>query len=337
MMRLSVMHAVVETLSEAGTSPLADQAAVLWTREPVSPRYLRTSANVVFTFTHAGRSYVLRLTDAHERTQAMLQGEVDYINHLALHGVPVARPIRSLAGLEVERVQTPLGTFHAVVFDFIKGTQYDIEELEQTQFAQWGHALGQLHRAAQSYRGPGRATWQERLTALEHDLPPNEQAARKLLARVAAQVEQFAADEQSFGLLHGDFELDNLIWTEQTIGIVDFDESTWGWFVADIAFALRDLFGDSAGNIDWESADLRTFLDGYRSANAVSADTLAHLPVFLDMHNLYMFAKLLKTLDIPESEAVPAWVSGLQQKLIDKLHFYRDLFASRESSQPSAL
>lgn len=337
MMRLSVMRAVVETLSEAGTSPLADQAAALWTREPVSPRYLRASANVVFTFTREGRSYVLRLTDEHKRTQAMLQAEVDYINHLALHGVPVARPIRSLAGLEVERVQTPLGTFHAVVFDLIKGTQYDIEELEQSQFAQWGRALGQLHRAAQRYRGPGRATWQERLTALEHELPLDEQAARKLLARVAAQVEQFATDEQSFGLLHGDFELDNLIWAEQTIGIVDFDESAWGWFVADIAFALRDLFGDSAGNIDWESTQLQTFLEGYRAVNAVSADALEHLPVFLDMHNLFTFATLLKTLDIPESEVVPDWLSGLQHTLIDKLDFYRDLFASRESSQSTAL
>lgn len=279
MMKLSVMRAVVDTLTEEGESSIADAIVAKWPHDPASARYLRASANFVFTFRHEERPYVLRFSDARERALAAIEAEIAYIGHLSAHGVPVARPMRSLAGLEVEQVQTPLGAFHAVAFEALQGTQYDIEELTPEQFSQWGGALGQLHRAARSYRGSGRPSWQERLAALEQELPPGEQAARKALVQVNVRVGQLSTDEHNFGLIHGDFELDNIIWSENTIGIVDFDDSARSWFAANIAFALRDLFDDRSDNVDWEDANLRAFIDGYRANYAVSEEYQAYTTV----------------------------------------------------------
>jgi Ser/Thr protein kinase RdoA (MazF antagonist) len=330
MMKLSVMRAVVATLTEEGESPIADAIVAKWSHDPASVRYLRASANFVFTFRHRDRPYVLRFSDASERTPAAIRAEIAYIGHLSAYGVPAARPVRSLAGLELEQVQTPLGAFHAVAFEALQGTQYDIEELTPEQFSQWGSALGQLHRAARSYRGSGRPDWQGRLAALEQELPPGEQAARKALAHINVRVGQLSTDEHNFGLIHGDFELDNIIWSGNTIGIVDFDDSAWSWFVADIAFALRDLFDDRSDNVDWDDANLHAFIDGYRVNYAVAEEDIRRIPLYLQMHNIMTFAKLLKTLDIAEDEPNPQWLDRLRHKLIGKLDFYREQFVRQQ-------
>ena len=51
--------------------------------------------------------------------------------------------------------------------------------------------------------------------------------------------------------------------------MIDFDDCATYWFVADIAFALRDLFGDSASQVDFQNAMLLRFIEGYRSARSI--------------------------------------------------------------------
>jgi Ser/Thr protein kinase RdoA (MazF antagonist) len=322
------MRTVIDTLTAAGECATADDIVALWAHDTGSTRFLRASANFVCTFRRDNQPQVLRFTHAGERTQALLQAEIDYLHHLSACGVPVARPIRALSGRELESVQTPLGAFHAVAFEALAGAQYDIEELTLEQFSSWGRALGQLHLAARSYTGSGRPSWRDRLTALAERLPPDEQAARTVLDQVSARVAGLPAQEHNYGLIHGDFELDNLIWEADSVGIVDFDDSAWNWYVADIAFALRDLFGDRADNVDWGHEALLAFIDGYRTRCDVAQADLRLIPLFLQMHNVITFGKLLRTLDIPGDEPVPEWLGVLQQKLVRKLEFYRERFAA---------
>ena len=46
-------------------------------------------------------------------------------------------------------------------------------------------------------------------------------------------------DRDRYGLIHFDFELDNLYWRDQTIGMLDFDDCAHYWYAADIAFWLK--------------------------------------------------------------------------------------------------
>jgi len=46
----------------------------------------------------------------------------------------------------------------------------------------------------------------------------------------------------NFGLIHFDFELDNLCWEDALIQMLDFDDCAYHWYAADITYALRDLF-----------------------------------------------------------------------------------------------
>jgi Ser/Thr protein kinase RdoA (MazF antagonist) len=137
---------------------------------------------------------------------------------------------------------------------------------------------------------------------LAQQLPAHEDTARQLLALLERQVAALPTNAQTFGLIHYDFELDNLLWDDQRVSIVDFDDCAGYWFVADIAFALRDLFDDQPAQIDVADARFQAFMAGYRELRSVTDAELRHLALFLRIHNLVSFAKLLRAADIAPTD-----------------------------------
>ena len=59
--------------------------------------------------------------------------------------------------------------------------------------------------------------------------------------------------------IHFDFELDNIVWNTDKTGIIDFDDSAFYWFVADIAFALRDLYDDSVKKVELQNESFELY------------------------------------------------------------------------------
>jgi Ser/Thr protein kinase RdoA (MazF antagonist) len=328
MMKLSLMQAVVETLNDSFVSPIADRILAAWAHDPNTARYFRASANFIFVFKHSGQPYTLRFTHADERAADAIEAELAFLQHLGARGVPVALPIGSLSGRLVESIETRLGVFHAAVFEWLPGQQFDIGDLAPAQFTHWGSALGALHQAAEGYSGAGRLSVLDHLRMVAQQLTAQERAAHQQLALLEQQVAALPASAQTFGLIHYDFELDNLVWNDQRVGSVDFDDCAQYWFVADIAFALRDLFDDQVDRLDLADARLQAFVAGYREQRSVTDAELRQLPLFLRIHNLVSFAKLLRAADIEDAQTAPAWVADLQAKLLRKAELYRESFAN---------
>lgn len=327
MMKLSTMRALVDTLNDRWQTPIAGEILGRWNSDPHTLFYRRASANFLFIFKHESRNYVLRFNHAGERTPGYIQAELDFLHHLAALGVAIARPIASRSGNFVESVATALGLFHAVVFEALPGEHKELEALTPAMFAAWGRALGELHQAAQSYTGAGRQAWRDQLAAIAQTLPEEEKAAHTLLERIERQLQALPVHPQNFGLIHFDFELDNLLWHNDSLGIIDFDDAAWYWFAADIAFALRDLFDDSAAQVDLTHEAFLAFLQGYRQAKAITQEEVQRIPLFLQLHNVRSFALLGRILDEPAQDGDPAWMGELRQKLTRKMNAYRDGFA----------
>lgn len=327
MMQLSTMLAIDNTVRDAGGSTVAGQIVAHWKHDPGTVTFFRASANFLFTFEQGEQTRFLRFAHANDRTAGAIHAEIAYLHHLAAAGMDIAKPVSSLAGNYVESVSTTYGVFHAVVFEALAGEQYDTGELSPEQWVQWGQALGSLHNAAQGYPSTGRATWDDQLRMIDERVPAHEHAARQALAHVQQQLSLLPIDEHNFGLLHGDFELDNLGWNKRGVGMLDFDDAVQSWFVADVAFALRDLFADHASEVDLNNAVFLAFVSGYRKARPLAEDQIRHVPLFLRMHNLIMFAKLLRTLDGGEQRNEPDWMTELRHKLLLKVQNYREEFA----------
>jgi len=322
------MQEVVATVNDQWESPLADELLLHWEHDAGSARYWRASANFIFFFKKSGRDYILRFNHASERTPDAIQAEIDYVNDLAARGIRVAKPIQSISGNYVESIATTRGVFHTVVFEMLRGKQVDLDELTPEQFVCWGQALGELHNASAQYAKPGRPTWEDHLTLVSEILPAEEKAARQALDELKPQLSHLAIDQQNFGLIHFDFEPDNLIWDGQQPGLIDFDDSAWYWFVADIAFAWRDLFEDSAAKVDLQNESLLHFVEGYRRARPINPKELKLIPLFLRMHNLITFARLYRTMTPVNPAGELPWMAGLRSKLAAKMQFYRDEFSA---------
>ena len=213
------MWSVDRTLRSDGGSSVAHDLLQAWRHDEASARFFRSSANFVYSFQRDGAACFLRFAHDSERTRASVETETKLLAWLTREGVHVATPIASKDGQLVVTSTTGLGTFHAVVFGAEKGDQLEPGQLDEQRLRVWGASLGHLHFALQRYAAqhqPARRSVDDDLLMVEEHAPDDE-PVRAELERVRSSVGSLPRDESSFGLIHGDFQLDNLFWNGELL------------------------------------------------------------------------------------------------------------------------
>ena len=326
MMKLSTMNAVIETVKADGSSEFAERIAQAWQPEPGTVKIFRASANFIFTFQKAEEIYILRFNHDKERKRKEIEEEIKLLNLLNKKFSNIVIPVKSTDKNFVETINTDKGTYHAVVFNKVNGKMYEFKELNAEKYYTWGKSLGKLHRQMSDILRNNeikRKSWHDHLNFIEKNLPKDEYNALEELKRMKAWLTNLDIDEKNYGLIHFDFELDNLFWEEDELYIVDFDDAAYYWYVADIAFALRDLFKQG---VNLKDERFREFINGYKTEFYLDDDLIKDLPKFLRFHNLTTFTKLLRTLDIKDTKDKPDWLVNLKNKLSKVVKNYRENF-----------
>ncbi|KEK23400.1 phosphotransferase enzyme family protein [Bacillus gaemokensis] len=327
-MKLSLMLKVVETVDDEWKSPLAEKILENWQYNKGSLYYFRSSANCIFVFKKNGERHFLRFIEKQERNVEAIKAEIDILLYLSRYSIHVAEPVQSKNECYIEEVETDLGTFYAVVFKGLDGKQYEVEELKEEQFLLWGRALGKLHQALKNMPkdfNQNRTTWKDHLNFVRKTLPGSEWSAYKELEKISTWANELSITSDNFGIVYYDFELDNLCINKEEVGIIDFDDCANYWYVADIGYALRDIFHDE---VDLSHPSYQVFLKGYTLETTVDEHILRDLPLFMRMHQLIIFAKILRTVDVPESKNHPEWLQNLRRKLMKQ--FIEDTRAKLE-------
>lgn len=323
MMRLSTMKKVVATVDENWRSTLAEKILERWSYDPGSVYYFRSSANFVFVFSKQGKKYFLRFNDACERSLKAVEAEVEILQFLRDKSIRTSQPVPSLDQKYVETIETELGTFYAVVFEALHGEQYEIEEVDKDHYYKWGSTLGRLHHIfktmPEKYR-EGRPSWKDRLHFAKTALTDEEAYIKKEWKRVFQWAEGLQVSNTNFGMIHYDFELDNLSWEKDTVGVLDFDDCLAHWYVADIAYALRQL---SEQDVDLENPFIQSFISGYTAETELDFGLLKEIKWFMRMHCLVSFAILLQTVDLPNAPDDPDWLQELKEDLLEHIEDYR--------------
>lgn len=323
MMKLSTMLKVDNTVDTRGRSRIAERMLEHWEHDQGSAHFFRSSTNFVYIFRKGGERYFLRFADSAERTGAAIEAEMALLYWVASKGMIVTTPITSKNGRSVEKVETDLGTFHAVVFAGLQGSQVALEELSSAQFEVWGATLGKLHALMHVYsdaRLAARGTWRDHLTMACLYLPNDEPVVQAELEHIASRLSALPVTETNYGLIHGDFELDNLFWQDDTIAVLDFDDCSYYWYAADVAFALRDLF--EAG-VDLSNASFRAFIRGYSEHYSLDEELISHVPTFMRLAKLISYAKLVRAMDLAKDQDYPEAFTSLQLKLENWIHNYK--------------
>lgn len=326
MMKLELMKRFFDTVDGDWRSPIADELASRWLLGAPSVRCIRASANFVFRVHAAGHKYVLRFNHDSERQPELIASELEYVQHLARRGIHVARPIPSLAGRTVESVATALGAFHGALFEALCGEEMELDNLGVEGLQRWGRALGDIHNASAGVAIAGRPTWADHLAMARQIIPRSEAAARTELDALEALLRELPVTAANFGLIHYDFELDNILWRDGQAGVYDCDDCAWYWFAADVVNALRDLFDDRAERVDAHDERLQCFLRGYRSVRRLEERDLQHAPLLLRANNLVLFARVYRSLEEGPLPGEPPWTAQLRAKLSGVLDRYRQSF-----------
>lgn len=326
MMKLSTMNTIVNTIDEEWNSSFAEEIAGLWGYDQGTVKYYRSSANFIFIFEKEGKDFYLRFNRSDERDKEIFKEEIKLLNYLNNKVPNIVKPVKSMNNRFIESVKTDLGEYYAVVFEGLEGKQCEIEDLDTDQFYIWGRTLGNLHKLINNIPKDTtikRNSWRDHLNFMEDSLPEDEALAKKELEEIKRWANNLEIIDDNYGLIHFDFELDNLRWEDNIISILDFDDCSYNWYVADIAFALKDLFKD---RIDLTNSDFQEFVKGYESEFKIDKELLNDLSWFMRFHNLFTFTKLLRSIDIIDSPEYPSWLLELKKKLSGVVDNYRNSF-----------
>lgn len=292
----------------ADTTTIAARTALLAydLPEPVTVEPIRLLNNAVFAVTTAdGHRYALRVHRPRYRLPEHTRSELAYLDtvhdRLAAAGVRVPKPVPVEDGdlsvaviLPGDGEETPQ-TVHCDLLTWIDGRVHRPGTgLGLSGVHQIGRALGELHRAAETFTPPEGfqlPVWdaQARFTEASPYRPgPFREllnaADRSVFDTVAEQTAevfaQLGTGTDAYGIVHHDFILLNCHprrtprgWS---IGVIDFDETGWGHYLADLGPVLGNLS-------DYPHfRRLRTaLLDGYRSVRELPVEREAHLPLLM--------------------------------------------------------
>ena len=315
MMKLTLMKRFFDTVDEEWRSPISDEIAAMWLRGEKTVRVVRASANFVASVDHAEQKYFLRFNHSNERTAEFIEAELRYIRHLSGRGIRANRPVRSLSGRYVESVSTEMGVFHAVLFEAAEGVQRELADLDLDGFERWGRALGEVHEASVGYRDLAIPAWTDKAATVRRILPETEEVILRELEAVEKRLKALQVNDRNYGIIHYDFELDNLLWEDEVVNVIDFDDCARYWFVMDFACALQDLFDEHTGGFDMTEERFAAFLRGYRSVRMMPDDEVALIPLFVRLDHIYVYSRLYRsTLEGP-TPGEPQWTTDLRNKL----------------------
>ena len=279
---------------------MALEALKSWGITDSAPELVKIRENAVFRATAPdGGEAALRIHRHGYHTDAALESELQWMRALQQDGidVPAIVPTRSGALFTTIAVETvpeprqvdmvrwlpgaPLGTLE-------QGLSAAVQDISQT-FTQVGRLVADLHNHAAGWPQPTgfqRHAWDvEGLTGEQPlwgrfwEFPGLDKSQRDLMerARSITRNDLIAVGQpaESYGLIHADLNLDNMLTHEGRVMAIDFDDCGFGWHLFDLA-TISILF---RGKDNYDEIH-QSLITGYRQIRALSDELLQLMPLF---------------------------------------------------------
>jgi Ser/Thr protein kinase RdoA (MazF antagonist) len=278
------------------SNKLISNAAAQWSASN-KIELLDNVANFVYQFQSQDQWKILRITHSSHRSEEQIIAELDWVNFLAEHTVPVARPCSSRNQRLTETFPVGDSYFTAVVFEFAAGQlieNADPAEWNPDLFRSMGRIIGSMHRVAKVYHpahlSQRRPHWYEDdlIQNARQYLPPEQLQAADELEEILSQFSQLPTSPDDYGLIHGDVNPTNFHVDNGKITLFDFDDCAYNWFINDIAVAMP-LYSSMFNKPDWETRlceFIVSFMRGYEEENHLDDKWLNLLPICLRLQNL---------------------------------------------------
>lgn len=318
MMDVQILRHIVDEVEQGALPDVAQAAVMRWYghRELRSLSYVRSSANHLFRFLYEGHPRFLRLAHEAERRRSFIEAELAFVQHVAGMGLAVARPLQSANGRLIENVPGKGQRYWAVVFEGLHGSQLELDQLDEAKYRAWGRALALVHCASQTFPAhPARPDWRNEMRAVLRTLPADETALARILASGVEWLDTLAFPDRDYGLIHGDFELDNLIWNGEQVQALDFDDATYAWYAVDFAAALEDVVLASDMSRAQREQRFMWFAEGYAVLRPLPDGVLEATSRLLTLVLARKAARVLRAYATTcDDDTCPAWLATMRTR-----------------------
>lgn len=285
-------------------------------------QHFRISSNAVYPFLWQGNMRFLRLSPASEKMENNLKGELEFLRYLQNRSYSVVIPVASNSGEFVVTLDSMWGKYYASVFKGVEGVSIENTDYNDHILFAYGKALGQLHILSTEY-SPQNKKWSycDVLLwigeVLEKYHAPNKMLAE--LDEIQQTLNELPQTSDTFGLIHYDFEPDNVFWNEssQCCTAIDFEDGMYHFFLVDLEQALDALLENVP--VNQQLTVKNTFLRGYQSVKALEPDYADKLKLMRRFIDLYSYAGLIRCV-ADEFPNEPDWMSKLREKLYCKIN-----------------
>jgi len=284
----------------------------------------------IYNFERGREELVLRIGHSLRRSEALILGEVDWINFLADRGAPVARAVRSERGHLVEALDDGQGgSFLATSFVRARGIPPYRRGWSSGLTQDYGELIGALHDLSRSYEPTEpawrRPEWDDPLMLdVERFLPEGDEEVRSAYREVLERIASFPRDGNSYGLIHQDAHGGNFLVDEDGgITLFDFDDCVYCWYAFDLAMVafyrvctldeperiLRGFFPD--------------FLAGYARRASLDPEWLRWIPDFLTLREIDLYALLHRSFDVEalEDPWCVRFLDGRRERIMERQPF----------------
>lgn len=267
----------------------------------------------IYEFERDGSGYILRIGHSFRKSEALIQGEVDWINHLASGGVTVAQALPSASGKLVEVIHDGEGgQFLATAFVRATGQSPWDAGWTPARYETYGELLGKMHALAVEYEPAAayrRLEWDDAsMKFIELYLPESDVIAHQKYQSLLKHIYSLPKDKNSYGLIHQDAHQNNFFMdSDGTLTLFDFDDCAYSWFINDIAIVLFYISMD-AQEFGYPTVTAFThefmthFLKGYRQAYTLDNKWLKEIPHFLKLRELELYAVVHRDFEIKDIE-----------------------------------
>ena len=260
----------------------------------------------MYAFDRGPEACILRIGHTFRRSEALIRGEVDWINFLADGGATVARAVLSAEGNLVEPLDDGRGElFLTTAFRRAEGKPPPREASWPPRlYETYGQLLGRMHKLSKGYE-PADPAWRrpqwddEIMLDVETHLPETDTRVADRFRALMAHLETLPRDAESYGLIHFDAHGGNFfVDAEGTITLFDFDDCNYSWFANDLAIVLFYLLVDRADGPAFLGEFMPHFLRGYRGENRLDPVWLREIPHFMKLREIDLYAIIHRSFDV---------------------------------------
>ena len=127
--------------------------------------------------------------------------------------------------------------------------------------------------------------------------------------QIEARFRHLPREAEPYGLIHYDFECDNVLFDATTgrCWAIDFDDACYHWYAMDIGQSLASLNDEAPGNE-------QIFLDAYAAIRPLPTDLTALRPLLQRFADLYLSARIHHSLAGQPLDQ-PDWMVTLRGKM----------------------